>query len=484
MQSLLILSLLSTIITPLNDASKAPRGVDTLVIYNWQDYINEGLDEDGNKVTTSLLEDFESWYKIEYGNDIKITYNTFETNETMLNNLRTGKTQYDLVCPSDYALQKMIKEDMLIKLDVDENNQYTNVENYNQYGSPYIKNLFIEKGWNEYSIPYMWGTMGLMYDPSVVNEEDVSSWNVMWDTNYQKKISIKDSVRDTYFTGVLRAYMDELEVIMADYESSKISVEEYNAKITEIFNRCDDETLELVEIELKALKRNIYGLEVDSGKNDIVTGKIAMNLAWSGDAVYSLDLAETENNKHLKYSVPKEGSNIWFDAWAMPKGANKKTAQAFLNFLSIPEYAAKNMEYIGYTSVIAGDEILALVKDWYYEEDGEYSVDLGYFFEGTLKGEDQDTVIKVSELNRQFSAQYPSEETIARCAIMEDFGDQTNKVLTMWESFKSNTISPMVYVSVTIMFGTLIFGYVFFKVKKYRNKKRRLERYKNNKANI
>ena len=117
---------------------------------------------------------------------IEVIYNTYESNEIMLNNIKTGKTQYDLICPSDYTIQKMLNEDLLIKFDMNEDNlTYKNVENYNKYASPYIKELFIEKGWQEYSIPYMWGTMGIIYNiDTVENHEDMHTWLSLWDKEY------------------------------------------------------------------------------------------------------------------------------------------------------------------------------------------------------------------------------------------------------------------------------------------------------------
>ena len=121
-----------------------------------------------------------------------------------------------------------------------------------------------------------------------------------------------------------------------------------------ILNRTDDDTIEKVEQALIDAKKNVFGFEVDSGKNDMITGKININFAWSGDAVYAIDEAE-EQEVYLNYSVPQEGSNIFFDGWVMPKGANTTLAEAFVNYISMPENACANMDYVGYTSVIAGD---------------------------------------------------------------------------------------------------------------------------------
>ena len=316
-----------------------------LRIYNWQDYIDDGLDDDGNKVRLSVTELWQQDFYNRTGRNVEVVYDTFETPEIMLNQIKTGK-EFDLICPSDYTIQKMLKEDMLEPFD-----EGALDDGYLKHVSPYLKDLFEENGWTNYAACYMWGTLGLIYNTDVISEEDVMHWKVMWDEKYKGQISTKDSVRDTYFMGVMYIYQEELIEYRNQFITGAITSEEYNKKINEIANFTDDATLRKVEEELKKLKQNIFGLEVDSGKSDIVTGKIAMNLAWSGDAVYSMDLADEEGIT-LAYSVPEEGSNVWFDGWCMPKGANKELAQDFINFVAKPEIAALNMSKIGYTTSI------------------------------------------------------------------------------------------------------------------------------------
>ena len=354
--------------------------VRTLTIYNWQDYIFEG-DED----TASVVEQFEEYYLNKYNEKIEVKYFTFETNENMLNVLKTGKSHYDLVCPSDYVIQKMIREDMLEPLNRE------NVPNYTTYASPYIKELFesnqvkIEEGenknyivsWADYAIPFFWGTMGFMYNPDVlINETDINSWSILWDEKYERMSTLKDSVRDTYCAGVLYTFSNEkhpevgysLNELKEMYLNNQISDKQYQQYIQTIMNDVDDETLEKVKENLKIAKENVYGFEVDSGKADIVTGKIAINFCWSGDAVYAMDCAEEESGISLNYVIPEEGSNVWFDGWVMPKGADTELAEEFLNFISRPDIAALNMNEVGYSSAIAGESIYQMIKEWYGSE--------------------------------------------------------------------------------------------------------------------
>ncbi|MDY2902057.1 MAG: extracellular solute-binding protein [Bacilli bacterium] len=337
-----------------------------LRIYNCQDYIDEGLDDNGQKVSNSVMEDWQEWYYNQYGIKVRVVYDTFETNESMMNTLKTGKTTYDLVCPSDYTIQKMIRLNMIDEFDYELKDAKGNLimTNY-EYIAPYIRNLFKQKDWERYSIPYMWGTLGFIYNPEVIDAKDIEHWSILWNAKYKNMASAKDSVRDTYVVGVMYVYYDELMELNNKYETDVISRDEYNLKVSEIMNRCDTDTIKKVEYALQTMKKNLYGFEVDSGKSDIVTGKIAINFAWSGDAVFSIDVAEEENDVRLNYVVPTEGSNVWFDGWVMPKGANKELAQSFINYLCDPKIAVRNMNVIGYTSCVAGDSIVDLIDDWY-----------------------------------------------------------------------------------------------------------------------
>lgn len=426
-----------------------------ITVYNWEDYIYDGTNDDGEKVEDSIIEAFEKKYLEDTGKTIKVNYKTFSTCEEMYTKIKQGIIKADLCCPSDYMIQKMQSESLLESFGYDATNKkYSEgLDNVNNYTSPYIKSLFDKNDFSNYGVPYFWGTMGYTYDPEVVSKEEVSTWEFQWNpgNNLKKKITIKDSVRDTYFTAVMHVYKEELDSLRTQYEAGTITAEAYNNSLSEIFNRHDDETLKKAENALKALKENVI-LEVDEGKNDMVLGNIHVNLAWSGDSVFSMDEAEN-SEKYLAYSVPQEGSNVWFDGWCMPKGANVEASKAFLNYLALPEVAASNMNYTGYTSPIAGQAIWDLCNEWYSldayaNEDGtnDYTkedcdtVDLSYFFEGTLDdGEEAKILIPTEERGRQFDAQYPSLEVITRCAIMKDFGAEGNdKLYNMWNNFKNS----------------------------------------------
>ncbi|MEG0529135.1 MAG: extracellular solute-binding protein [Bacilli bacterium] len=461
----------------------------TLKILNAEDYIYEqGSPND----PISIVDQFVAEYKAKTGKDITIVYDTYDTNESMLTELKTGKTQYDLICASDYTLQKMIVEDLVIKFDDSE------VNNYVDYSSRYLTGKLNDikiKGEtgivNSYVKGYMWGTLGLLYNPEYRKfseqtkqevRKDMSSWSSLWNEKYKNTISIKDSIRDTYAVGILEAFKPELEVLAANYAKDKDAVK-YNKEFTELFNKCDTLTINRVVSTLLELKKNIYGFEIDSGKDDITKGLIGINLAWSGDAVYAIEEAE-KVGLTLEYKIPDIGSNIWFDGWAMPKGANATVAQAFVNFLSDPTNAIQNVEATGYTSFIAGDQMLDYVKDSYdvsANPIGEtiYNRDLTYFFSESLtKYTEADCAIKLNEENRYFDAAYPSVEQLPHLGVMDDFGENLPNILAMWEYLKATQIPFYVYIIVLSAAITGIGILVFIKVRKNMQLKRRKERRK------
>lgn len=453
---------------------------EVLRVYNWQDYIDEGKDDDGAIIDKSVIQLWEEDFYGRTGRKVRVQYDTFETNETMLNTFKTGKTSYDLACPSDYVIQKMIAAtkdgtDETIAL---EKYDLSKMENYQKYVSPYIANMFENHGWTEYAVGYMWGTVGILYNPENIKKEDVKTWDIFWNTDYKNRSTCKDVSRDAYVIGALHAYSDDLDKLVESYNNGKMEASELQKAVNDVANDTRDVTIEMVKKELAEMKKNIYGFEVDTGKTDIVSGKIDANLAWSGDAVYAMDLAEEEDDKKLEFVIPKEGSTVWFDGWIMPKGANTELAQDFVDFLCRPDIAARNMNYIGYTSVIAGDDIYDMVYENYGVEDGKFERDVTYFFKGTVSddkyNENSRIIIKTNDENRQLFAQYPSEDETARLGIMEDFGDRNEKVLEMWSSVKSNEMSATTYVLMAVVI-LIILALLFFGIrnKQKRNKRRR-----------
>lgn len=430
---------------------KQGNGEIILRVANWEEYIDEGgwdeeelIDlEDGTEIIgeNSLVDDFEDWYEKTYGKKVKVEYSTFGTNEELYNQLTLGDT-FDLVCPSEYMIMKLMEEG---ELQPYSEQFFSTEEEYNYYAkgvSPYIRSVFEEleiggEKLDRYGAGYMWGNMGIVYNPERVSEEEVKHWRVLLSPDYHKQITMKDSVRDSYI--VAEAIINEEEFMSPQFKNQ----ENYHDVLFERMNDTSAATVYKIEGVLSKMRANAYSLETDSGKADMVTGKVVANMQWSGDAVYTMDQAD-EDGVELSYSVPEESSNLWFDGWCMLKKGisqdeeKQAVAEAFVNFLSRPDNAIRNMYYIGYTSVIAGGEsdLMFQYADWCYgaeDEDEAVPYDLQYFFSDDENTEDYVLMVEESERNRQVSAQYPSEEVISRCAVMRCFNDEENKRISqMW----------------------------------------------------
>lgn len=478
----LILIVVATFVFPLAACSQADEEL-VLRISNCEDYIAGTDSEDGT--TKYMYDDFAEWYAEQYGKKIRVEYSTFGTPEILYNNMKINPGSYDIVCPSDYMIQKMIAEDMLQPFTSPE----TDMPDYTANVSPYIKRLFDEDHvtpdgkktykWSDYAVPYMWGTMGFVYNPQYVTEEEASTWEVVLNEKFKNKTTIKDSIRDTYFLGLALANIDDLREksqlfasLQKDSEEYAERLEEYSNYLSTTFNATDEETVDKVEDLLKQAKSNAYALEVDSGKDDMITGKVLLNFAWSGDAVYAMDQAEEPDDSkvYLNYAVPKEGSNIWFDGWVMPKGANEDLATAFLNYISMPENACINMDYIGYTSAIGGEEVFERIKNSDYcvqeDEDGNLPedvtpIDLTYFF-GEINGEDAIVYIDSESKGRQLECQYPPEEITQRCTMMQFFDEEANdRINSMWVRVKADDIliHVIVIASSLVLILLIFLGY-------------------------
>ncbi|MDE7301516.1 MAG: extracellular solute-binding protein, partial [Clostridia bacterium] len=300
-----------------------------------------------------------------------------------------------------------------------------------------------ELKWSECAACYMWGTTGIVYNEDAINEigslDDVSSWKILTNENYKRRVTIKDNVRDSYFTALGIANLSDL----SEEELAQIDRDT-------VLNAKDEESVAKAEDVLKKIKDNVYSFETDSGKADMITGKVAANLQWSGDAVYIMDQAESDkaNPTELWFSVPEECTNLWFDGWVMLKDGigddekKQEAAEAFVNFLSRPDNAIRNMYYIGYTSAIAGQTVLDYLNNNYEPEEGAeiYDYDLSYFF-----GSDLDAVIVADastfdafdengnpNRGRQLFAQYPPLNVIERSVVMRDFEDALPAINQMW----------------------------------------------------
>lgn len=311
-----------------------------LNVYNWGDYIDE-----------SVLKDFEEKY------DIKVNYDTYATNEDMYVKIKSGGSDYDVIIPSDYMIEKMINENLLQKID------FNNIPNYELIYDQF-KNLDYDPN-NEYSVPYMWGTVGILYNKTMV-DDPVDSWDILWNEKYSGQIFMLDSQR----------------------ESIGVALQ----KLGYSLNTRDTNELAQAKQALIEQKPLVLAYVGDEVKDKMIGGEAALAVVWSGDAIYC-----KKENPDLEYVIPKEGSNFWFDAMAIPVTAkNKEAAEKFINYMCETEVAFKNTDYIGYsTPHIGAKEML--------DED--------------LKND---------------RAAYPLPEDIANCEIYKDLGDFVSEFDKAW----------------------------------------------------
>ena len=458
------------------DGTTAAKEV-TLRVCNWEEYIDLGdwdeeetIDLESGDIIgeNSMVEDFEQWYYETYGVKVKVQYSTFGTNEDLYNMLTLGDV-YDIVCPSEYMIMKLMAEDKLVPLsehffDTSDENNY-----YSKGVSPYIRNIFEKneingEAWSKYAAGYMWGLTGIVYNPEEVSEEDASSWKILDNPDYKRQVTIKDNVRDSYFAAVGALKSDLLT------SESFRNDPDYKQKLVDEMNDTSPETIQAVQDYLQDVKKNAYSFETDSGKADMITGKVLANYQWSGDAVYTMDQAE-EDGVFLDYAVPEESTNIYFDGWVMLKNGvgedkdKQQAAEAFINFNSRPDNAIRNMYYIGYTSVISGgdDPRVFEYADWNYgaedEEEDTVDYDLAYFFTEDADSEDYIITAPAEQVKRQLYAQYPDADAMDRSSIMIYFDEKQNQDINqMWVSVRCFNIHdvPVWIWTITVILAIVI----------------------------
>lgn len=436
--AVVLMALPCFVVTNVNAADRAH----TLKVYNWADYID----------MDNVLNTFPDWYYQQTGEKVEILYQTFDINESMLTEIEKGHEDYDVICPSEYIIERMLRQGLLLPI----NKDFGNTPDYTTNVAPFAVEMFQEMapaGSNinvsDYTVGYMWGTTGVLYNTKYVDAADLQSWSFLTNPKFAGKIFMKDAFRDIYSGVVLYAYRNEIA-------RGEVTREDLVAHIT-------PERIQRVEDTLKLAKDNIAGWEVDFGKEEMCKGNTWMNVSWSGDAQWAID--EAAEGVELKYIVPVEGSNVWFDGWCIPKYAvNTKAASYFINYMCMPENAILNMEEIGYVSVIASPEIL----DWADDEEIEETADLSYIFgEGA-------TAVHANQVL------YPDKSVIDRCALMHDCGDETEAMLAMWSRVKGDNLSMGLVIFIIVVL-VLVVAFAVFQTltkKRQRDMQRRRKNHK------
>ena len=283
---------------------------DELYVYNWGEYIDE-----------SVITQFEE----ETG--IKVTYDMFETNEEMYPIIEAGAVQYDVVCPSDYMIQKMAENDLLLELNLE------NIPNLEYIDETYLEKSQSFDPQNKYSVPYTWGTVGILYNVQRLEElgiEPPTKWSDLWDPRYEGEILMQDSVRDAFMVAL------------------KMNGHSLNST--------DPAELEEAKNLLLEQKPLVQAYVVDQVRDKMLNGEAAIGVIYSGELLYLQEEAELlDLDYELKYVIPEEGSNVWIDSWVIPYNAqNKENAEKWIDFLCRPDIALKNFEYITYATPNAG----------------------------------------------------------------------------------------------------------------------------------
>mgnify|MGYP002678284490 FL=1 len=300
--------LIAGMTTGCGSASSASGESGQVIVYNWGEYIDPD--------TITMFEE-------ETG--IKVVYDEFETNEIMYPKVETGASEYDVICPSDYMISKMIENDLLSELNFDNMpNAKANI------GEQYWEQ---SKGFdpeNKYSVPYCWGTVGILYNKTMV-DEPVDSWSILWDEKYADSILMQDSVRDAFMVAL------------------KLNGNSMNT--------LDETELAAARDLLIKQKPLVQAYVIDQVRDKMIGGEAALGVIYSGEAIFT-----QRENSDLEYVIPKEGTNVWIDSWVIPKNApNKENAEKFIDFMCRGDVALKNFEYITYST--PNDAARDLIED-------------------------------------------------------------------------------------------------------------------------
>ncbi|WP_203364522.1 ABC transporter substrate-binding protein [Bacillus sp. REN10] len=277
------------------NASTGQTVGNTLTVYNWGDYIDPDL------IT-----------KFEKETGIKVIYETFDSNEAMMTKIEQGGTAYDIAVPSEYAIDKMKKNDLLIPVD---HSQLPNLKNID----PRFMDLAFDEG-NKYSIPYFWGTVGILYNQDLMGGKKITAWNDLWDESYKNDVFLVDGAR---------------EVIGMGLNTLGYSLNDTNK----------EHLIEAKE-KLDELTPNVKAIVGDEIQLLMINNEAKIGVVWSGTAADVMS-----ENESLEYVVPEEGSNLWFDNMVIPKTSkNVEAAHQFINFMLDPKNAAQNADYVGYST--------------------------------------------------------------------------------------------------------------------------------------
>ena len=386
----------------------------TLNVYNWGEYISDGF-----QGSLDSNAEFEKYYYEKFGVRVKVNYTTYATNEDMYSKLKSGAGTYDIVIPSDYMIEKMISEDMLLPFDA------TTIENY-KYIDDAFKGESCYYDPNEmYSVPYTYGMVGVIYNTALVDEEDYAteSWDLLWNPKYKGKILQFNNPRDAFGSAM---YLMGLDI-----------------------NSTDKAVWDKALLKLSEQKKYVQAYVNDEIFNKMTTASAAVAPYFSGDFLIMAD-----QNEDLAFFYPKEGTNLFVDAMCIPKNANQpEIAKEYINFMLSEEPAVANALYIGYAS----PNTLVVNNEEYIDEMGEYAIELLY-------------QVSPEEINKEYNA-------VNGTTCYKSFTPEIQAHVNMlWESLKTeNSTELWVHISTAVIVGgVLILTCYDIYVKKKRSRDYRL----------
>ncbi len=372
----------------------------TLNVYNWGEYISDGSED-----SLDVNKEFEQYCRDTLNLDVTVNYTTYASNEDMYNKLKSGSATYDVVIPSEYMIEKMIEEDMLSPLD------FSNIPNY-RYIDPAFQHLFYDPE-NTYSVPYTCGMVGIIYNSEMVDEQDLGSWDLLWNETYKGQILQFNNPRDAFGTAIYWA--------------------------GESVNSTDPSVWEAAAKRLKQQKPLIQSYVMDEIFNKMKNGSAAIAPYYAGDFMTMYDA-----NDLLGFYYPEEGTNVFVDAMCVPACSKNQTlAEHYINFMLEKEIAIANAEYIGYASphtlVRQDEEYIAYMQDWH-----EDAMEILY-----------------------------AEHSAVKTEYYESLAPQTLALQnSLWETLKiENAVEPWIYITAGSIVGALIllFLYRYF-LARYRNR--------------
>lgn len=384
----------------------------TLNVYNWGEYISDGFQ--GAMDTNA---EFEKYYYEKFGVKVKVNYTTYATNEDMYSKLKSGAGTYDIVVPSDYMIQKMIAEDMLLAFDA------TSISNY-KYISEEFKGLYYDEK-NMYSVPYTYGMMGVIYNTALVDEEDYrnKSWSLLWNSKYDGKILQFNNPRDAFGSAMYYTGLD--------------------------INSTDTAVWDAALLKLVEQKPLVQGYVNDEIFNKMTTASAAVAPYFAGDF-----LTMADQNEDLAFYYPREGTNVFVDAFCIMKNSPQpEIAKEYINFMLSEAPAVANALYVGYAS----PNTLVSANADYAKEMGEFSMEVLYG-------------ANPEEINAAYNEKYG---TTCYKSFTPEIQAHVN---TLWESLKTENATELwVHVTTALIVGSVIAlaGYTTY-VKKKRSRDYRL----------